>query len=141
MKSLRLVEQQYKDDCTIACLAMITGISYYRTQRILRRNANKTISRLRFLKRCKRIEYIEWPKFIPILEDMFNISSRFIRFESLQNLKQHCILGVCNINGTFLKKSHAVVFDAKNRKILDPIGRREDLNQSNVFACLEIGEE
>ncbi len=62
---------------------------------------------------------------------------KFIKFSSLRALKKHCILYLVPLSGHY-GGSHAIVFDAKERCIINPLDTPIDINQYNVTCCVEL---
>ena len=126
MNKLEFIQQLHEDGCAIACIAMITGMSYSQIQDILP-PPEKFIFRLIQLQ--------------SVLINVFNIPCKFIEFTSLQLLRKHCVLGIYKLYDLSLT-AHCVVFDANNTCILDPANEAdcciEDLDEHRVFGCIEI---
>lgn len=131
MRKLELVKQVDYQGCTIACLSMIVGVPYFPLREILHLKVQRLKNAIAF----KRIGLYP-DEFNKILFDQFNISSRFIRFVSLRDLKKHCVLFMRPI--VFDATEHAVVYDAVARCILDPTGGSIDINNYNVCTCIMI---
>lgn len=133
MKKLKLVKQLDKYGCTIACLSMITEISYFDVRKILHqeidRMKNKCVSPTEIGLNCLPLK--------EALEKIFNIPCRFIKFLSFSKLKKHCILYICPLMGAY-EFVHTIVFDAKNRRIIDPMDNLKNLNEFNIICCIEI---
>jgi len=72
-----------------------------------------------------------------ILEQIYEVPCKFVKFSSLIQMKKHCILWVTPLiwidGGT-----HVVVFDADKRCILDPMNMLKNLDEYNVACCIEI---
>lgn len=118
---MNLIRQLDKGGCTTACIAMIGGTSYEHIRGNVFRDESHEMKRF--------------------LDSEFNIKSRFIKFTKLKDIKNDCILVIAQLDlnigpGCSL---HAIVYDAKKKKILDPdISNIKDLSGHNVVQCLEI---
>ena len=76
-------------------------------------------------------------EFKEILEQVYYVQCKFIKFSSLMRMKKHCVLWVTPL--MWLESgSHVVMFDAIKRRILDPAGVLKNLDEYNVACCLEI---
>lgn len=152
IKKLKYVEQLDPSGCTIACLAMIVDKKYFELRDFLNDKKQQVIN-------CLLKENVYFPHFykdhtssrihfygqeiMNILETIFQIKSRFIEFRSMENLVNHCVLTVSDIKGCKICSSHAVLYDARKKIILDPsshFGSRlnNNLVGHNVVTCLEI---
>ncbi len=136
METLKLVKQLDEYGCTIACMSMITGIPYFEMRARLHL---KCPSIMRDGTTNHRLIGLSCTQEQEILENVFRIPCRFIKFLSLNELKKHCILSICGLKG---RGGHSVIFDAKSRCILDPNGSLsggiKDLSECNVTCCIEI---
>jgi len=79
------------------------------------------------------------------LNNNFNIKSRFIKFNSLKNLKNNCILVLCSLDKNIGEGNeivfHSVVYDNISKRILDPDISDIDIHSLflfNIVQCLEI---
>lgn len=129
MKHLNHVKQLDRLGCSLACLAMVTGKSYFAVREV----AHQYVPRLKNI--CIEPNYIGlYPmEMLALLKaEPFNISSQFIRFISLGRLQRHCILSLCPLNGDHLH-THAVVYDAVARCLIEPSGKPLDFKLYNVF--------
>ena len=134
MEVLERVQQLDNCGCSIACLSMITGEPYFGVREILHKN----IERMKDKYVAPEVIGLVFPDLQVALSDIFNIQCRFVKFTSLRKLKRHCILGICSLYGSIMQQSHSVVFDAKKRKLLDPLNTIKNLDKVNVYCCLEI---
>lgn len=135
MRKIKLTRQLDQHGCTIACLSMITKIPYFQVRTIL----HNKIDRLK--------NYV-YPTHIGLscvdlqeaLEKIFNIPCRFVKFLSLGKLKNHCILYICPITGCYNNGGsvHAIIFDAKRRRLIDPAGELLNLKNHNIICCIMI---
>jgi len=133
MKKLKLVKQIDRHGCTIACLAMITGKPYFHIRTIL----HEKIDRLKNIPINPRGMGLYCNEFHIALTQIFKIPCKPIKFTSLRQLKNHCIIFTCPLTGN-LTDTHAVVFDAENRCILDPMNQLKNLQEHNIYCCLEL---
>ena len=136
MKTLKLVKQLDECGCTIACMSMITGIPYFEMRSRLHLECSEEVQDGIINHEKIGLSCVEEQA---ILERIFEIPCRFIKFLSLNELRKHCILTICDLKG---RGYHSVVFDAKTRSILDPWNGKEIkgayLNEYNVKCCIEI---
>lgn len=133
MRRLNLVKQLDNTGCTIACLSMIAEIPYFELRNILHSNVS------RFKNAVALVNIGLYPnEFRSILSNQFCISSRFIKFVSLGELRRHCVLFLRPI--VFDSTEHAVVYDAKTKTIFDPSGKNINIDDYNVCTCIEIIE-
>jgi len=126
---MNLVKQLDGDGCSVACVAMVGGTCYEHVKEM----ARFTIGSPNFRNESHSIKRF--------LDDEFNIKSRFIKFNRLKDLKNNSILIVAKIDLNLGPKCnvHAIVYDAKKKKILDPdTSDIKDLSGHNVVQCLEI---
>lgn len=131
MRHLNLVKQLDNTGCTIACLSTIAEIPYFKLREILHSNVP------RFKDAVALVNIGLYPnEFRNILSNPFDISSRFIKFVSLDALKRHCVLFLRPI--VFDSTEHAVVYDAKVKIILDSSGKSINMDNYNVCTCIEI---
>lgn len=152
MKKLKYVKQLDPCGCTIACLAMIVDKEYFELRHFLNNNKEKLSPFLRgnpvhqehfyANKLSSRIGFFP-EEIISILEIFFNKRSKFIEFRGLENLKNHCILSISDMDGSKLPNSHAIVYDAKQKLVLNPcpddnIKLDNKLTGYNVLVCIEI---
>lgn len=133
MQKLKLVKQIDECGCSIACLAMVTGKPYFYIRTIL----HEKINRLRNIPISGHLIGLHPNELCDILLNVFKIPCQFIKFISFGRLKSNCILLLCPITGS-LSAKHAVVFDATNRRILDPDSKCADLKEYNVYCCIEL---
>ncbi len=133
MRKLKPVKKLDQYGCSLACIAMITGKSYFD----IRDAAHKHMPRLQNVWVNFNMIGLYGNEMIGFLKSQFGITSRFVKFASLNTLKKHCILLVCKLDGD-RTHGHGVVFDAKSRSILDPDCQISHLKNYNVFCCLEI---
>ncbi len=152
MRELKHVLQLDNKGCTIACMAMIVDMRYFELRQLLSDN-DKTIPYAYNKLRGKDGHIgIYSSEFRDILKRLFNIESNWIQFTSTRSLKKHCVLYINKIDQHPGGGSHCMVFDAVQRKILDPskengwnigqnlIARHKKLgtHKNNVHQCLEI---
>lgn len=149
MKKLKHIFQLDPNGCSIAALAMIVGKEYFELRKFLHKNENKIIPLLRKSDKASKclVEFYNNNGFWFSLEDMiqilmvlFYIKATYKKFYSLQKIKKHSVFNVMGINK--YEAGHAIVFDAVQRKILDP-GRDETrtdnkLSNYNVATYIEI---
>ena len=133
MKKLKHVKKLDQNGCTFACIAIITGKSYFE----IRDAAHKYVPRLYNIWVDHHFLGLYAQEIIDFLKSGFGIQSKLIKFVSLRALKKHCVLFICPLNGD-RRYGHGVVFDAKKCCIIDPDEILEDLKDWNVFCCIEI---
>ena len=134
MEEIKQVIQLDKYGCTIACMAMILDMQYFDLRKILHEKIDRLTGRTN-------------PEFIGLncgpmkdaLETMFDVQCRFIKFESLGDLRKHCILFICPLGGCYVFV-HTVIYDAQQKRLIDPDQRDTiaSLENYNVVCCLEI---
>jgi len=135
-RQLEFIEQLDQYGCTIACMAMIVGMSYFELREMMHRKMDKF--RHGFVKPGNiGFGCIEFKLY---LKQWFGISSEFIKFCDLDDLKQHCVLWIAPLTGPYTY-IHAVVFDSCTRRILDPNlqDKIKNLDKHNVVCCIAIG--
>jgi len=118
---MNLIRQLDKDGCTTARIAMIGGTSYEHVRGNIFRDESHGMKRF--------------------LDSEFNIKSRFIKFTRLEDIENDCILVVARLDLNLGPgcSVHAIVYDAKEKKILDPdTSSIKDLSNYNIVQCLEI---
>jgi len=134
MRKLKLVQQFDQCGCSIACVAMVTDMSYF----MVREMTHLKVTRLVVQSPVPpHLIGLYGKELKDLLEDIYDIPCRFVKFSSLRQIKKHCILW---ITALAWKEggSHVVVFDAEKRRILDPMNILKNLNEHNVACCLEI---
>lgn len=132
MKKIKPVIQLDQYGCTIACLAMITEKSYFGIREILHQEVGRLVKNV-----PPQTIGLNSGTMLEVLSAIFNISCRFIKFSSLRALRNHCILYICPLSGHY-GHVHAVVFDTKSRKLIDPGEKITDLESWNVICCIEV---
>lgn len=134
MEKIKPVHQLDKYGCTIACISMVTGIPYFDIRTILHKEIDKFKTYV-----CPTLIGLNPGDLLEALKEIFDTPCRFIKFSSLRVLKNHCILYLCPLSGTH-SGAHAIVFDAKSRKLIDtsPYGELSDLKDYNVTCCIEL---
>lgn len=126
---MNLIKQLDREGCSTACVAMISGTCYEYVKEMACiitgspnfRNDSHSMKRF--------------------LDNEFNIKSRFIKFNRLKDLKNDSILIVARIDLNLGPgcSVHAIVYDAKKKRILDPDDSDiKDLSNHNVIQCMEI---
>lgn len=133
MKKLKHIIKLDQYGCSIACIAMITNKSYFEIRDIVHKN----VSRLKNKWSDHRYIGLYPQEMLDTLKSIFKRPCKFIKFSSLRKLKKHCILFICSIEGE-RTGGHAIIFDTKARRILDPDNMMKNLNGCNVFCCIEI---
>lgn len=133
MKKIKPVIQLDQYGCTIACLSMITEISYFGIRDILHQEIDRLSKHV-----PPRSIGVDCETMLAALKEIFYIPCRFVQFSSLSMLKKHCILYTCPLSGHYYGHVHAVVFDAKSRKLIDPDEKITDLKDRNVVCCIEL---
>lgn len=135
-KPLKQIYQLDPTGCTYACVAMIANKKYFEIRELVS-NIIPSLS-------AKNMSlYITSPGLLPgQIKDVLNylnIRSKWIKFESLNKLKNNAILLICKIDKNDFESGHAIVFDKLNKKILDPgFGANISLDSYNICGCLEI---
>jgi len=115
---------------------MVLGKKYFEMRQLLLENG--------FLKISIEPEYIGYfEDEIPIILSKFEIKSKYIPFDGLNKLQNNCILSLIRSepdNRGYPLWKHSVVYDTKNKKILDPANQINNLEKwrINVEYCLEI---
>lgn len=133
MRKLKLVQQYDQTGCVPACLGMIVDKSYFEIRQLL---IDSKIQKHRSI-----IGIYEW-ELQEILSKYFGINSRWIKFENLSKLENHCILFLAHVYPPQTLQRHCVVYDAKECQILDPdMSLYNNLGGFNVSNCLEIYEK
>lgn len=135
MRRLKYVEQLDQYGCSIACLSMIIGKSYFQTREWLYK---KGISKC--IVDPQNIGIYE-QSFPNILLKYFKIKSNWIKFKSLSSLKNNCIMFVVPKIPCPPFVRHCIIYCAVNKKILDPakhFKEKSNLPDCNVAYCLEI---
>lgn len=133
MKKLKHIKKLDQYGCVLACLAMITGKSYFE----IREAVHKSVPRFKNTWSNSQVIGLLSLEMINFLKLEFNISGKHIKFRSLRALKRHCILLILPLDGN-ITLGHGVVFDAKARCILDPDCKLSDLKDYNIYCCIEI---
>lgn len=136
MRQLKLVKPLDMSGCSIACLATITNRSYFSTREVLHRD----VARLKGV--CVPSDHIGLyaEELSKVLTNSFKRPCREIKFISLKKLKKHCIL-IIHFPDWPKHRTHALVFDAKKRRILDPSCVITSLDNCSVRHCLEIDQK
>lgn len=132
MRELKLVKQLDKHGCTIACIAMLTGKSYFRMREIL----HDRLDQFRHFVEPTKIG-LNCEPFRNALKDLFDIDSQFIKFYSLELLETTCAVTICSLAGPYAGQ-HTVIFDHIAGKILDPLDKITTLDNHNVANCISI---
>ncbi len=136
MKNIKLVKQMDEHGCTIACLSMVTGVSYFQ----MRATMYEEVSRLRI--RNDPLPYRQIGLTLTEMQDIlvgaFRMKVRFIKFIDLKLLKKHCIIIVCGIDMDPTICGHAIVYDAKDKILVDPLNEITHLEEHNIISCMEI---
>jgi ABC-type bacteriocin/lantibiotic exporter with double-glycine peptidase domain len=123
---MRFVKQKHKCGCAIACIAMLCGIGYNSALEIVhpKRNPRDGVETtfetfLRSLARCNKDYKINFTNL------------------DLNKLKNNACIMITVPNKGF---RHAVVWDAKTKKILDPANPkiRKSFYQKNLSVVVEI---
>ena len=133
---MRLVKQLDLSGCTVACVAMIANESYFGMREIIHKN----VPRIRNIKLITSDTYnvgLYSHEIKELLQVMLKKPCKFVKFLSLEQITKHCILFIMDLEWNN-SHSHCIVFDAKNKRILDPCNRIENLDKHNVACCLEI---
>lgn len=154
MRKLKLVKQIDTHGCGVACIAMISGKKYFEVREVLHSNIKRLMKLPNFqndifskdletgvstkICPCKYDVGIYSSEFENVLKKCLGLQCSFIKFHSLRTIKKHCILFLVRLSG-YEHGSHAVVFDAKSRRILDPCDELKNLDDHNVACCLQVG--
>ncbi len=136
MEKLKRVHQLDKHGCTIACLAMLTDMSYFMVREMTQFKIPRLTNQAPVHPEMIGLYPIE---FRYILREIYDIPCRLIRFAPLKQTKKHCVLWITPLTWEG-GGSHVIVFDAKRRRILDPMDYVKNLDQHNVACCLEIDD-
>jgi hypothetical protein len=130
MKSIKHVKSMDKYSCSIACLAMIARVSYFEMR--------EKLSRVSPRQHKKVMDHTDLQLYADeqydILKTHLGIRCRGVKF--IPPMKNHCILLIAPIN--LVRSGHAVVWDAKQQKILDPDSVITNLDDFNIYYCIEI---
>lgn len=130
MRLIKHVKSMEHYGCAITCIAMIARISYWEVREKLSKVSLRHHSKLMDL----RFLQMQADEIYDLLRTHFNIRCRGVKF--IEPMKNHCILFITPI---YLSHSgHAVVWDAKQKKILDPDGEIINLDNFNIYYCIEI---
>lgn len=134
---MELVKQISNNDCFVACATMISGYKYYEVMNIVEEVTGKRVEE----EPCGVGIY----HFEEIFENKLNKKVDQIKFESLQEIKNPCLLSLVPIKvKSFKINLHGVVYDPHEKCILDPATDYpiSDINDYikdyNVINCLEI---
>lgn len=134
MEKLQRVQQLDKHGCSIACLAMIVGKSYFQVRAILHETTEKLLNKFVLPENIG----LHCRDLYEALNQTFDVSCKFIKFVSLTKLTKHCILYVCPLAGCY-DYIHSVIFDAERHCIIDPFEDKNfDINEYNVICCIEV---
>jgi len=137
LSALCRVQQMDERGCTIACMAMITGVHYFDVRKVLHEHVDRLSQNV--LDPTLGSIGVYCDEMQKVLEEHFGVKSKFVKFESLDALRKHCVLFICPVNWRYPGSGHAVVFDALQRRILDPSRESIDnIGEYNVYCCLEI---
>jgi ABC-type bacteriocin/lantibiotic exporter with double-glycine peptidase domain len=105
---MKFVKQKHKTGCAIACTAMLLDVNYNHIYKYMLPLASF---------RCKTKSVDDhWKQ----VKNRFKININVINDRKLFSLKKPAIIVIDNNDGT----AHAVVWDAKNRIIMDPYKSR-----------------
>lgn len=112
---MRFVRQKHKYGCAIAAIAMLTGIGYDRVMQAKTKSGND----------YKVTTFKQLIKLLNKFKVKYSISQRRVQ---LLNLKHNALISV-NITHNI---RHAVVWDAKRKRILDPSPIRPYLTKKYI---------
>lgn len=131
MKSIKRVKSMDYYGCAVACLAMITDKSYFQMREKLSKVYDRQMGKI------VRSEQLGIP--ITDLYDILrtHLHIRCVGAKFVVPMKNHCILFLTPVNLRYF--THAVVWDAKKQRILDPDSDGKNiLDDFNISYCIEI---
>jgi hypothetical protein len=131
VKNIEHVASIDETGCGIAAMAMVCGISYFEMK--------EKLGHILPYYRDKSMEVTSLGLYsdevYAILRTHFGIRCRGVKF--IAPMKNHCILYIATTD--LQRTGHAVVWDAKSQKILDPgCGSITNLDNFNIYFCIEI---
>jgi hypothetical protein len=123
---MKLIKQKRNDDCGVACLAMVAGISYTKAMWLLHP------WRLPFTNAQTKNKHFQ-VAFAKLKLNFFCSTDGSIDIKSLRN-KALLIIG--NSDNTY----HGVVWDPERGVVLDPVGWEQpvDYYQENLYQVVEF---
>lgn len=134
MRSIKKVKSLDHYGCAIACLAMITNKSYFQ----MREKLNQVYDRHKY--KITSFERLGIPvsDVYELLRTHLNVRCQGTKF--IMPMEKHCILLINPIDPYLAQKFlHAIVWDAKRKRILDPDGNDNSiLDNFNICCCIEI---
>ena len=119
---MRLVRQRTSTDCSIACVAMLAGVSYAQAKRVVPQGRTKT----RAIKRALiELGVSHGYRTIPVSESLSELEQR-LSFDALLKTRPDKA-----------ENWHWMVWDSKRKKTLDPLGTKRP--RRPIHAYLRIG--